>query len=393
METRIYFALLVLGLALLSGCFEKKSHTEKQTGAQIKLQRIFKQFEFSQPVAMLQVPSKNSEWYVVEKQGRIVRVLDKQGKQTKEIYLDITDRVNSRHNEGGLLGMAFHPDYNKNGELFVSYTADGSPLTSVIARFTASAGQAPSAESEQVLLTVEQPYGNHNGGQIAFGPDGYLYIGLGDGGSGGDPQGNGQNTRTLLGAMLRIDVNVKTGSKLAYDIPKNNPFAASGDGRGEIYAWGMRNPWRWSFDRNTGELWVADVGQNDWEEVNLVRQSGNYGWNIREASHCYANSSCEAPDLIDPVSEYSHDEGCSITGGYVYRGQLVQTLQGVYLFADFCSGRIWGLVRNEQNGYQRNLLVDSGLMVSSFAQDNNGEIYVIHYRGEIHQIVPSMVTN
>ncbi|WP_455212816.1 PQQ-dependent sugar dehydrogenase [Kaarinaea lacus] len=393
------FSKILLGLIILSGivaggCFEKTTTTDQTSGVDLTLQRVFEGIEFFQPVALFSVPNKNSQWWVVEKQGRVFRIAEQGGKYTKELLVDLSDRVNSRHNEGGLLGLAFHPDYAKNRQVFLSYTADGTPLTSVVSRFKTTDGGGIAADSEQILLQVDQPYGNHNGGQIAFGPDGFLYIGLGDGGAAGDPKNNGQNTKTLLGAMLRIDVD--NGNP--YAIPKDNPFAASADGRGEIYAWGMRNPWRWSFDRQTGELWVADVGQNEWEEVNLVNQSGNYGWNIKEGTHCYVTSDCKkaAHDahVIDPVAEYSHNQGCSVTGGYVYRGEQIKSLQGTYLFGDFCSGRIWGLSASGQSSesqreFENKLLIKSDLMISSFAEDNQGEIYVIHYDGEIYKIVPT----
>ncbi|KPJ95194.1 MAG: hypothetical protein AMJ53_03295 [Gammaproteobacteria bacterium SG8_11] len=379
---------------MLGGCLERSTATDQTLGAGLKLQRVFPELEFFQPVALLPLPSNNTQWWVVEKQGRVFSVLEQQGKYTKQLVVDLSDRVNSSHNEGGLLGLAFHPQYKENSQIFLSYTADGSPLISTISRFKTIAGNKIDAASEQVLLQVDQPYGNHNGGQIAFGPDGFLYIGLGDGGSAGDPEGNGLNPKTLLGAMLRIDVD----NGKPYAIPKDNPFASSADGRGEIYAWGMRNPWRWSFDRKSGELWVADVGQNKWEEINLVSQSGNYGWNIKEGKHCYAPRNCDAAagaaNVIDPVAEYSHDQGCSVTGGYVYRGGKIQSLQGTYLFGDFCSGRIWGLTAKDQKdknqrSFDQKLLIKSDLMISSFAEDNQGEIYVIHYDGEIYKIVPT----
>lgn len=385
-------------MAVLSGCFEKSTATDQKTDARITLQRVFQDIKFVQPVALLSVPNTSNQWWVVEKQGRVFRLMNDGGKHSKQLLLDITAHVNANPNEAGLLGLAFHPQFDKNNEVFLSYTATGRKLTSTISRFKATAEGHITADSEQVLLQVEQPYGNHNGGQIAFGPDGYLYIGLGDGGSGGDPEGNGQNTKTLLGAMLRINVDIDDSNGQPYVIPKDNPFAGSDQGRGEVYAWGMRNPWRWSFDRKTGELWVGDVGQNDWEEINLVTQAGNYGWNLKEGTHCYAVDDCDTGDLkarlIDPVAEYSHDQGCSVTGGYVYRGTNIQSLQGTYVFGDFCSGRIWGLsptgeANNGSRNFQKELLMKSDLNIASFAEDNQGEIYVIHYDGEIYKIVPA----
>jgi len=228
---------------------------------------------------------------------------------------------------------------------------------------------------------VDQPFLNHNGGQIAFGPDGLLYVGLGDGGSGGDPLGHAQDTSTLLGSILRIDVDRGT----PYAVPPDNPFAAGG-GRPEIFAWGLRNPWRWSFDRETGELWCGDVGQNRWEEVDRIRRGGNYGWNVREGAHCFASAECDSAGLIEPVAEYSHDEGCSITGGYVYRGATLPQISGAYVYGDFCSGRIWGLFSAGGGALAPRLLAESGLQISSFAEDHDGELYVVDYGGGIHRL-------
>jgi glucose/arabinose dehydrogenase len=299
------------------------------------------------------------------------------------VFLDITDRVDAGPSEAGLLGMVFHPNYAQNGYAYVSYNADEGNLVSRISRF-ANRGNPDSlsVDLEKILLKVDQPYSNHNGGHIQFGPDGFLYIGLGDGGSGGDPKGHGQNTQTLLGSMLRIDVN--NGNP--YAIPESNPFAKSSNGLPEIYAWGLRNPWRWSFDRETGAMWVADVGQNNWEEVSLVTQPGNFGWNAKEGSHCYQSAKCDNPDYVEPIIEYSHDKGCSITGGYVYRGKAIPDLRGTYIYSDFCSGIVWGARKNAQGQYESFQLFDTGLNIASFAEGNDGEIYLVHIRGEIYRI-------
>jgi glucose/arabinose dehydrogenase len=279
--------------------------------------------------------------------------------------------------------MAFHPDYAKNHQVFISYTRSGSPLISYVSRFTSvDNGKTLDESSEQVVINVNQPYGNHNGGNIAFGPDNYLYIGFGDGGSGGDPQGNGQNKNTLLGAMLRVNVD----GAPPYEIPADNPFVKNSNARPEIYAYGLRNPWRWSFDKKTGQLWLGDVGQNAWEEVDIIESGGNYGWNAKEGFHSYnASTKLDGPGLA-PVVEYSHDKGCSITGGYVYRGNLISELSGTYLYADFCQGTIWGLSQSKAGDYQTHILLESRLMIASFAQSNAGELYVLHYGGEIYKI-------
>jgi glucose/arabinose dehydrogenase len=343
----------------------------------IALERAFPNVSFHRPVALLQAPTDVDRWFVVEQGGRVlVFDNDPQVSQTS-VFIDIRDRVDDGPTEAGLLGMAFHPDFANNRQVFLSYTRTGDPLVSSVSRFTSSdGGKTLDAASETVILTLEQPFGNHNGGGIGFGPDGLLYLGFGDGGSGGDPQGNGQNTDTLLGAILRIDVDQAP----PYTIPSDNPFAQGG-GRGEIYAWGLRNPWRWSFDRVTGELWVGDVGQNQWEEIDRVERGGNYGWNVREGAHCFNAETCDTTGLIDPVAEYAHSQGCSVTGGYVYRGLAVPDLQGVYLYGDFCSGRIWGLPSGKAGASASRVLLDSDIAISSFGEGLDGEVYALDHRG------------
>jgi uncharacterized repeat protein (TIGR03806 family) len=264
--------------------------------------------------------------------------------------------------------------------VYVSYTTDeDGPRRSVISQI-----DGWDRATEDVILELEQPYSNHNGGHIAFGPDGFLYIGFGDGGSGGDPLGAGQDTGTLLGKMLRIDVKDRDGD---YGIPSDNPFAGGG-GSPEIFAWGLRNPWRWSFDPASGDLWVGDVGQNAWEEIDLVERGGNYGWNAKEGTHCYAEEPCDDPRWIDPIVEYSHDEGASVTGGVGYRGSSIPELAGTYLYADFGSGRMWGLAEDPTTGERvATVLLDTGLAVSSFGQGHDGEAYVVGYGGTLHRVV------
>lgn len=370
-------------LFLLTACFDKTQKPLQVDGKKINA-TLVKVFEgFKQPVALLEDPGEYDVWYVVEKRGRILRLSKESGeKYEKSVYLDITDRVNASHNESGLLGMAFDPKFNENGYIYTSYTGSDETykLVSTVSRFATDSVSAD-PDREDVILQVRQPYSNHNGGQIAFSPEGYLMIGLGDGGSGGDPKGHGQNTTSLLGAMLRIDVR-----NLPYSIPKDNPFANSKVARPEIYAWGLRNPWRWSFDKKTGELWLADVGQNHWEEINKVELGGNYGWNVREGRHCYKKKNCASPAYIEPVWEYNHDLGCSVTGGYVYRGEEIASLKGLYVFGDFCSGSIWALNRQHNAQYESSLLIKSDLNIASFAQDNEGELYVISYNGDIYKL-------
>ncbi len=313
--------------------------------------------------------------FVVEQPGRI-RIVT-QGRLLAPSFLDITNRV--RHaGEQGLLGLAFHPEYRRNGRFFVNYVRRSDGVT-VIAEFRVSSNPDVAQTDEKQLLIVAQPYPNHKGGMVEFGPDGFLYIGLGDGGSAGDPGNRGQNRNELLGKLLRIDADRGT----PYAIPNDNPFAAGG-GRPEIFAYGLRNPWRFSFDRQTGELWVADVGQNEWEEIDIVKRGGNYGWRVMEGTHCFLpRDGCARDGLIPPVAEYGHDRGrCSITGGYVYRGSRLPALRGAYVFGDFCSGEIFALAEGRQQ-----LLLKTNLEIASFGQDPDGELYVVGHGGTVHRIV------
>jgi uncharacterized repeat protein (TIGR03806 family) len=370
-------------------------------GATVKTQRVFPNLTFNQPLLMLQAPGDDSRWYVLEKSGS-VRVFENSPTVTIATFA-IGVPVNPS-GEGGLLGMAFHPGYATNHQIFLSFTETGpspSPLISRIARYVTADGGWTFGSREDIL-SINQPYTNHDGGNIAFGPlDGFLYIGFGDGGSGGDPQGHAQNTKDLLGDMLRLDVD--NGSP--YAIPSGtsgNPFANNpmcpADHTGtqncpEIYAWGLRNPWRWSFDSATGDLWVGDVGQNRYEEVDRLQRGGNYGWNCREGTHAYtdtmpAPSCATATGLIDPVVDYDHGVGNSITGGYVYRGSALPALVGHYVFADYGSGRIWRLDDNGSGGYTMVELVDTPLAIASFGQGNDGELYVVDIAGGgLYQLV------
>lgn len=294
-------------------------------------------------------------------------------------FLQITDRVRIGGSETGLLGIAFHPDFAANGYFYVNYTAVVMGLESRISRFQVSADDPNRADpnSEKILIRVAQPYRNHNGGALAFGPDGYLYIALGDGGSANDPQGNGQSLNTFLGKLLRIDVN--NGDP--YAIPADNPFV-SGGGLPEIWAYGLRNPWRFSFDRLAGDLYIADVGQDTWEEVDYAAAGGpggvNYGWNYREGFHPFAGQPPGDARLTDPVFEYRHGPDCSITGGYVYRGKALPEFTGIYFLGDFCSGKVWGLFQDDSENWQSQVLFQTGLNISSFGQDENGELYLLH---------------
>ena len=306
-------------------------------------------------------------------------------------FLDIQDRVNNAGNEEGLLGLAFDPDYRNNRTFYVYYSATD-PRRSVVSRFTATEGDPLLADSssESVILEVDQPAGNHNGGQIAFGPDGYLYIALGDGGGAGDTFGNGQNLETLLGSILRIDVNGTSPGK-NHRVPEDNPFVGVPDALDEIWASGFRNPWRFSFDAEKGTLWAADVGQNKWEEVDIVKKGLNYGWNIMEGNHCFSPSTdCDQTGLELPVEEYSHGEGgCSITGGYVYRGRGTPSLLGAYVYGDFCSGKIWAQRHDGHVVTEKRLLMDSNLNITSFGQDQELNLYVLSRNDGVYRLVPA----
>lgn len=321
--------------------------------------------------------------FVVEQPGRI-RLIEN-GQLLDRPFLDITGKVQNAGNEQGLLGLAFHPDYATNGQFFVDYTRQPDGAT-VIERYTVSRNDANLADaaSAHVILTIDQPEANHNGGQLQFGPDGFLYIGMGDGGGAGDRHGaigNAQNRQSLLGKLLRLDVT----NQATYAVPADNPF---GD---EIWAYGLRNPWRFAFDRATGDLYLADVGQNQYEEVDfqLAASPGgeNYGWRIMEGLHCFnPPTGCDQTGLVLPVAEYSHADGCSITGGYVYRGTQYPQLNGQYFFADYCIGTIWSLQRDAAGTWQMTERLSPNIRISSFGEGADGELYVIDHGGAVYQL-------
>ena len=334
--------------------------------------------------APIGIASAPGGWLLVnERAGRVVAIHPE--RDERPTSLDIRDRVLGE-GERGLLGLALHPGWPDDGRAFVHYSdRDGN---TVIAEFsgTQDGDGAPVIEpgSEQVLLTVEQPFANHNGGQLAFGPDGHLWFGLGDGGSGGDPMGNGQDPSTLLGAILRLDVSAPGG----YAIPAGNPFADGSGGAAEVYLYGLRNPWRFSFDPETDALWIADVGQNAFEEVNRIDPEAdggaNLGWNRMEASHCFADANCSPDGLVLPVAEYGRELGCSVTGGHVCRGAAVGGLIGWYLFGDYCTGHIFG-VRSDTDGSDLapRILLETDHSITSFGTDHDGELYVTDIAGGV----------
>ena len=368
--------LLIMGLAT-------------NTYAQIEIVNAFPNLSFSSPLDFQHAGDGSNMVYVVERAGRIERFENISSVSSSNTFLDIRDSV-STNGEGGLLGLAFHPNYDSNGNFYVYYTkevpADSDSLTSVISRFKRNPLDPSVAEpdSELVLLEVGQPLTNHNAGQLAFGPDGYLYIALGDGGGSGDPFENGQDTATLLGSILRIDVD-NTDPELNYAIPSDNPFVGMA-GRDEIYAYGLRNPYRFSFDADNGALWVADVGQNRFEEIDLVEKGDNLGWNTVEGFECYPPmTTCDKTGLKDPVFVYSLSGSQSVTGGFIYRGSRLSELQGRYVYGDFISGDVWSFEWDGSSASD-NQLIDSISMFDlvSFGQDQNNELYICSFDGNIY---------
>ena len=359
--------------------------TDARPLAPVKLEPAFPGLEFDRMVLLTYPDDGSGRLFLALQPGRIVVFENEPGVESAETFLDIRERVNDSGNEEGLLGLAFDPAFAENGYFYVNYTASG-PRRTVVSRFSVDARNPDraDADSEVVFLEVAQPYQNHNGGHVAFGPDGMLYVGLGDGGWRGDPRGNGQDLSTLLGSILRIDVSAldETGG---YAAPPDNPFADDATARPEIWAYGLRNPWRFSFDRETGDLWAADVGQNRYEEIDLVRPGRNYGWNVMEGAHCYRQEGCDTRGLEFPVAEYGRDGGCSVTGGYVYRERRLPTLHGAYLYADFCSGKIWALRHDGVSVTEQMLIADTGLSISSFGEDASGEVYVLTFDGVVYR--------
>lgn len=347
-----------------------------------QLTEAFPALSFEQPLDFQSSPAFPDRVFIVEQGGSIWSVsLSQPG--TRSLVVDLSGLVSRDGGERGLLGMAFHPNAAANGYFYVNYTRSSDGAT-VISRFTITPGSTTATtSSEVILLVVDQPFSNHNGGSLAFGRDGFLYIPLGDGGSGGDPQGNGQNLSALLGKILRIDVDSSAGG-LQYAIPASNPYAGNSKGyRPEIFASGVRNPFKITFDSGTGKLWAADVGQNRLEEIDIIRRGKNYGWNRMEGNLCYPSGKpCKLKGLTLPIYTYGRNLGQSITGGYVYRGTSIKSLVGQYVYADFVTGRVWKL--KYQNGRATNrLIADTDYNVSSFGVDQSKNLYLVSYDGRI----------
>jgi glucose/arabinose dehydrogenase len=364
-----------------------------ETPLSMKAVRAFGDLRVRRPTVVTNAADGTNRIFFVTQQGSIHTLLNDPSTSTTKLFLDIESRVvyKDRENEEGMLGLAFHPRYKQNGEFFVYYTTADASHTSVVSRFRVSKESPDRADpdSEEELLRIKQPYWNHNGGSITFGPDGYLYISLGDGGAARDPFGNGQNLETILGTILRIDIDRK-GDGRAYAIPKDNPFVNHERARSEIWAYGLRNVWGMSFDRSTGDFWAADVGQDIWEEINIIVRGGNYGWNVREGKHPFGDASdASAPDLIEPIWEYHHDVGKSITGGVVYRGKQFPELAGCFLYADYVSGRLWAL----KYDLEKKTVIDNYALenfnnapIIAFGEDEEGEVLFTDSFGFIYRL-------
>ena len=335
---------------------------------------------FDSPLAAVNAGDGSGRLFVVE-QGGLIRIV-RDGKLLPDPFLDVSAEITSG-GERGLLGLAFHPDYPKDPRFFVDYTDTKGDTHVASFKVDPSNPDRADPASEQRLLFVDQPYANHNGGALAFGPDGDLYVALGDGGSGGDPHGNGQKLSTMLGKILRIDVGAADAT--AYTVPPDNPFVSKSGAEPAIFLYGLRNPWRFSFDRVTGDLWIGDVGQGSWEEVDVARagtSAKNYGWNRMEATHCFRPSEgCDESGLTMPVAEYSHSEGCTVIGGYVYRGSGQPPIAGKYLFGDYCSGTIWAIDPTSEKFREPTVVGHMDGSLSSFGEDEAGELYVTDLSG------------
>lgn len=388
-KTAISVLVVLLSAAAFFVLMSYQSSSPRgKSSAVFQLENAFPNLTFNQPVEFTHAGDGSNRVFVIEQKGKIRVFENNASAKTAGIYLDIEHKVSSE-GEMGLLGLAFHPNFKQNGYFYVNYTKR-KPLETIIARYkvASSAANKVDASSETILLKISQPYDNHNGGKIAFGPDGFLYIALGDGGAWGDQHNYAQNRSSLLGKILRIDID-KT-EKGNYGIPTDNPYVNNKEGfREEIYAYGLRNPWRFSFDTKTGQLWVGDVGQNEFEEIDIITKGGNYGWRLKEANRCYnPRKDCDNGNLTDPIHQYPRSEGVSISGGFVYRGATVPLLQGKYIYADYSNGKVWALSFDGNKKTNNQLLTNEGGSVSAFGEDADGELYVLdHNSGTIKRFV------
>lgn len=409
------FGTLLASLMLFTGaCVQGDDTPETQTGTtpssqasaelpNVSLSPAFPKLEFIRPVLATHAGDGSDRLFVVEQIGRLKVFKNDSSAAEAKVFLDIHDKILAPprgNNEEGLLALAFHPKYKDNGKFYVYYSAPG-PRRGVLAEFSVSKDDPDVADpaSERVIMEVEEPYGNHNGSSVNFGPDGMLYYSLGDGGWANDPHDNGQNINTLLGTIMRIDIDKRDEGK-QYAIPKDNPFVGRDDARGEIWAYGLRNVWRMAFDPVTGELWAADVGQNAYEEVDLIVKGGNYGWNLREGKHEFKGGTADTP-LIDPIVDYPRNQGVSVTGGYVYRGAAMPALKGAYVYGDYATGKIWAVRAKDGKlaAHREILRADRPTYIASFGEDEAGEMYVCAFdlidgrrggKGRLFKIVKSM---
>ena len=389
------FALACLALLsgpVVSACglSQEEQAVASPVEPSLRIERAFPAQEFADPLFMT-FADQSGRLFVTEKKG-VIRVFDsKQPEKPSSVFLDLSDQVTNKGNEEGLLGLAFHPNYAENGQFFVHYSHAIDDKTGYVSRFEVSEDDPNRADpsSEMVVLKQPQPWRNHNGGMIGFGPDGFLYISFGDGGAGGDPKKSGQNIKTWLGAILRIDVDRPSEGK-NYGIPADNPFVNERYAAPEIYAFGLRNVWRFSWDRETGDFWAADVGQNLWEEIDIIQKGGNYGWNTYEGfSKFRGGTQLAHSEHIPPIAVYGRREGISVTGGYVYRGKAFPELHGDYIYGDYATGNLWRLSQDEQ-GKWRNVIAlkRCGQTINSFAEDADGELYLLSHQGGIYQVMP-----
>ncbi|NUN47235.1 MAG: PQQ-dependent sugar dehydrogenase [Candidatus Brocadiae bacterium] len=350
----------------------------------LRLAPAWPNLRIERPVAVVEAPDGKRQLYAVSQEGTIVMLPQDSAARDAAIFLDISRRVLRDHNEEGLLSLAFHPDFAKNGQFYVWYSASG-PRRHVLARFTCAKG-APKADpsSEKVLIEIPKVHGNHNGSTLLFGADGFLYFSVGDGGAANDPQKHGQNLNSWFGKIHRIDVNREEGGK-PYAVPKDNPFVGRAGVRTEIWAWGLRNVWRMSFDRETGDLWAGDVGQNAWEEIDVIVKGGNYGWRVREGTRTFSRDA-DPGGLIGPVVEYGRDDGMSITGGHVYRGKGIPALTGAYLYADYVTGTVWAIRTEKGKLTAWKECLKQPKNIASFGEDPDGEILVCCFDGRIYRL-------
>ncbi len=384
LDAKALLIVAALAVAPAGGLLAQTSALARDTMPDLRPERAFPRLVFRRPVFLTHAGDGTGRLFVIEQDGRIRVFENRYNVETAGVFLNLRKVVRRRHNEEGLLGLAFHPDYATNGRLYVCYSASD-PRRDVLSEFTVDSEDPDKADraSERVIMEIPQPYGNHNGATVLFGPDGYLYLSFGDGGAANDPLGSGQDLSTLLGTILRIDVDRRDG-KQPYAIPKDNPFVNRAGARPEIWAYGLRNPWRMAFDPVTGQLWAGDVGQNKWEEIDLIERGGNYGWNIREGAHSFKDAEPPNQDpLIDPVIEYPQRAGreiigLSVTGGHVYRGSATPALYGAYVYGDYVTGRIWALRYDDGRVIMHREVYTPKpvIYIASFGEDEAGELYI-----------------